>query len=111
MSQSVKQFLMEDESIINVIKLHSKLPKTSLQFKQMIDENIGRDIEPNKFIQISTYIAIKICQQMKKTDDKNHKEYIDKRAKLIEKGKKWDDDSKHELQLKYIKIKIIKYIY
>ena len=46
--------------------LRRRLPQTSLQFKQMIDENINMDIEPNKFIQISTYIALQMTQQCNK---------------------------------------------
>ena len=57
-------------------KLNSSLPKTALQFRQMIDKNIGRDIEPNKFIQIATYIAIQMCQEMKQSDCQNQQEYV-----------------------------------
>ena len=57
-------------------KLNASLPKTALQFRQMIDKNIGRDIEPNKFIQIATYIAIQMCQEMKQSDYQNQQEYV-----------------------------------
>ena len=56
--------------------LSHRLPQTSLQFKQMIDENINMDIEPNKFIQISTYIALQMTQAMQQRDNESQKEYV-----------------------------------
>ena len=57
-------------------KLNSPLPKTAAQFHQMITENMGRNIERNKFIQIATYIAIQMCQEMKQRDYQNQREYV-----------------------------------
>eukprot|EP01084_Bolivina_argentea_P008252 15450_1 len=94
--------MSESISIPNI--LNGKIPKTSLQFKKMIDENINLDIEPNKFIQISTYVALQMTNAMKQRDHENQQEYIEKRNKLIEKGKKWDEDSQQELTLTYTTI-------
>jgi len=80
-------------------KIGHSIPKTSLQFKQMIDETIhSMDIEPSKYIHIATYIALMMVQDLKQRDADNQTEYLEKRTKLVSKGKKWDKETQHELK-------------
>ena len=57
-------------------EMKSRLPRTSAQFQQMINAHLQSEKDPDKFIQIATYIAMQMAKEMKRRDDANHHEYV-----------------------------------